>query len=74
MITFIVVLGVLYLIGAIIGLMFKLTFTMLKWIFMGILSIGGVVLFFAFAVPLLIVVPVVAIAFGFTWLLLKALF
>lgn len=74
MITFIVVLGVLYLIGAIIGLVFKLTFTMLKWIFMGILSIGGVVLFFAFAVPLLIVVPVVAIAFGFTWLLLKALF
>lgn len=74
MITFLISLGVLYILGAIIGLMFKLTFTMLKWIFMGILSIGGVVLFFAFAVPLLIIVPAVAIAFGFTWLLLKALF
>ena len=45
------------------GLVFKITFQLFKWIFLGVLAIVGMVFIFAFAVPVLIILPFAAVIY-----------
>ncbi len=64
MLTLMVFLFIIFsIICGVFGLVFKITFQLFKWIFLGVLAIVGMVFIFAFAVPVLIILPIAAVIY-----------
>lgn len=66
MITLFVLFLSLYIVCAILKLVFKVTFRLLKWIILASLTVAGYLLAAAFAVPMMLVIPGIVILFLLT--------
>lgn len=64
MLTFLLIFCLLYFVFAVLGFTCKVTFQMMRWGLLAMLTIGGVVLTVVFTVPVLIVAAAAAVLFG----------